>query len=106
MPRQYDPQRMSPLQPEVHLPEQLRDLRAYQGLTQQEIADSLHMDRSAYSNYETGKAQPSLLNLVKIARIFDVTTDYLLGIHRSENNQSLFERELLQLVKRHFSDLL
>ena len=105
MPRQYDPQRMQPLPLEIRLPEQLRDLRTFQGLTQQEIADSLHMDRSAYSNYETGKAQPSLLNLVKISQIFNVTTDCLLGIQRSKNGRSLFEQELLQLVKRHFPDL-
>ena len=59
-------------------------------------------DRYAY--YEKGKTQPPLFMLMKLAQLYDVTTDYLLGIQKAERQTSRFETELLLLVKKHFGD--
>ena len=58
----------------------LRMLRRQMGVTQKEIAQSLNIDRSTYAYYETDKTNPDLITLRRIASIFHVSTDYLLGI--------------------------
>lgn len=59
--------------------ERLRALRRANDWTQEEISKLLSMVRSTYAYYETGKTSPDYKTLVKIANLFDVTTDYLLG---------------------------
>ena len=59
--------------------ENLRQLRRACGFTQEEVANVLGIDRSAYSYYESGKTEPKMTNLVKIARMYRVSTDTLLG---------------------------
>lgn len=58
----------------------LRMLRKQTGITQKEIAQSLNIDRSTYAYYETDKTNPDLNTLRRLANIFHVSTDYLLGI--------------------------
>lgn len=60
-------------------PERLRTLRKENGLTAQYMADKLELSLRAYQFYESGKREPSLQTLVKIADILIVSTDYLLG---------------------------
>ena len=67
------------------------------------IADALCIDRSTYAYYELGETQPSLLMLVRLAKLYDVTTDYLLGIQPEEKQPTPFEQELLALVRRYFN---
>lgn len=43
------------------------------------MADKLGVSQPSYIRYEQGTAEPSQENLVKIADIFDVSIDYLLG---------------------------
>lgn len=57
----------------------LRQLRLYSGMTQQEVAQSLKLDRSTYAYYETDKSRPDYDTLLRIANIYHVSTDYLLG---------------------------
>ena len=59
--------------------QRLKAERIASGLTQREMAESLNITQPSYIRYENGKAEPSLGNLVKIAEIFDVSVDYLLG---------------------------
>lgn len=60
--------------------ERLRELRLSAGLSQQDVCDELGIRQQSYARYENGKGEPSLETLTKIAKIFDVTCDYLLGI--------------------------
>lgn len=53
-------------------------LRKQQNITQKTIADQLKIDRSSYSNYERGVTEPDSRSLKKLAKIFDVSVDYLL----------------------------
>ncbi len=57
--------------------ENLKKLRTTCGFSQEEVANVLGVDRSAYSYYESGKTEPSIPNLVKIARMYRVSTDTL-----------------------------
>lgn len=69
--------------------ERLKQLRKDHKLTQDEIAGKLGIARSTYSGYETGKAEPDNLTLQKIADLFQVSTDYLLG--RATNYTSIVD---------------
>lgn len=57
----------------------LVQLRKKRGLTQQQIADEIGVNRGSYSNWEKGKREPSFENLIKLADLLDTTTDFLLG---------------------------
>lgn len=56
----------------------LKVLRRKLGITQSQTAYYLGVTRSTYAYYETGKVQPSLETLRKIARLYGVSADYLL----------------------------
>jgi len=56
----------------------LKELRIKMDLTQKQIADSLKIDRSTYSYYESGKTCPPLESLKRLAMIFSVSLDDLL----------------------------
>ena len=58
----------------------ITSLRKEKGLSQVELAASLNLDKSTIAKYETDKILPSIPMLIKIARFFEVSTDYLLGL--------------------------
>src|SRR5690625_832680 len=58
----------------------LKELRDEFNFDQKDMAEKLNLSPSAYGYYEQGRNEPSLETLVKIAKIFDVSTDYLLGL--------------------------
>ena len=60
--------------------QRLRDLRLQKGLKQSEIAEKLNISFKTLSAYETGRAQPSMDMLERIAAFFNVSVDYLLGL--------------------------
>lgn len=62
--------------------ERLKELRNGQKMTQQQLATRLGVAKSVVSYYESGDRFPSYDVLIKIARTFHTTTDYLLGIER------------------------
>lgn len=57
----------------------IRDLREDHDYTQVLLADHLHITQAAYSNYETGERAVPLEILIKLARFYNVSVDYLLG---------------------------
>lgn len=65
--------------------EKLKSLRIEKNLTQKQVADRIGLAISAVSSYESGTRYPSYDVLVKLARIFHVSTDYLLGITDKRN---------------------
>ena len=65
--------------------EKLKSLRIEKNLTQEQVADRIGLAISAVSSYESGTRYPSYDVLVKLARIFHVSTDYLLGITNTRN---------------------
>ncbi len=59
--------------------ERLIEQRKQLHMTQREIAEYLCIAQPSYIRYENGSAEPSFENLVKLADLFDVSIDYLLG---------------------------
>lgn len=57
----------------------LKSLRIDSDLTQEELANILHINRSTLSNYENIGREPNYTLLIKISDYFDVSIDYLLG---------------------------
>ncbi len=57
----------------------LKEQRKLYGITQRDMAEKLGISQPSYIRYEKGSAEPSQENLVRIADIFDISIDYLLG---------------------------
>lgn len=58
----------------------IRDLREDHDLTQQEIADVLGTSQTMYARYERGANELPLRHLIILAKHYNVTTDYILGL--------------------------
>ena len=90
--------------------ERLLDLRKDEGLTQDELAAILKINKHSISSYERGKSEPPDDIKILIAKHFNVSLDYLLGLideplpyERGKNtlrlpeNLPIHDRELLRL---------
>lgn len=58
----------------------LKNARLAANRTQQEVADFLGVARVTYARYEGGVHEPDLATVVRLAKLFGVSTDYLLGV--------------------------
>ncbi len=59
--------------------EKLAELRKAKGLTQKELAETLHVSRQAISRWEVGTAAPSLDNLTYLSQLYGVPLDDLVN---------------------------
>ena len=59
--------------------ENIKKLRTAKNMTQEDLAKRLAITKATVSSYENFLRLPSFDGLVRIARVFHVTTDYLLG---------------------------
>lgn len=73
-------------------------LRRHAGLSQAELAAQLQISPSAMGMYEQGRREPSAEILVGLARLFEVSTDYLLTGQPSLQEQSRLEAILLERI--------
>ena len=60
--------------------DRLKHLRKEKNLTQIELASILHYGYTAIANYENGRNQPRINDLIRLANVFGVSLDYLVGI--------------------------
>ena len=58
----------------------IKDLREDRDLTQREIADYLHIKQNTYSQYENGQRQLPISVLIALAKFYQTSTDYILGL--------------------------
>lgn len=65
--------------------DKLKSLRIEKKLTQKQVADRIGLAISAVSSYESSSRYPSYDVLVRLAHIFHVSTDYLLGMTDKRN---------------------
>ena len=73
-----------------------KELRISKNLTQTQLAERMWVMKSIISAYETDARPPSLDMLIKYAKEFNVTTDYLLGLqeHKFINVDSLTDQQI------------
>lgn len=64
----------------------MRNLREDHDKTQQEVADMLGTSQTMYARYERGANELPIRHLVKLARFYDVSTDYLLGLTKEKTS--------------------
>lgn len=69
----------------VDFGERIKALRLKQGLTQQQVAERIWVSKAMISSYELSNRYPSYEVLIKLAKLFGVTTDYLLGMEHTHN---------------------
>ena len=75
----FDKENLKPFKA-VILHKRLRALRLFNNLTQQDIALMLGIHRSTYAYYELALTRPDYEMLIRIADLYDVGLDFLLGI--------------------------
>ena len=71
--KNYDEENITPFS------ERIKELRKKRHMTQKQAAAELGIRYTAYQAYEYGKSEPNLDHLLKLADLFDVTLDELLG---------------------------
>lgn len=82
--------------------ERLRELRVKYHMSQLQLAMALHCTQTSISKYETGHAIPDAQMIIKMAKLFNVSTDYLLDLTpfpspESPTDLSFDDRRLLSL---------
>ncbi len=91
--------------------ERLRALRKQAHLTQEAVSQKLQIHRSTYTKYECGVVAPDQQGLIRLAQLFGVTVDYLLGNDEGTNaalsgeshttvTLSLEEQQLVQMFRQ------
>jgi transcriptional regulator with XRE-family HTH domain len=73
------------------LGERIKSLRKDQGITQDQLAEKINISRQSVWGYENDGVEPSLNVLVKIADVFNVSLDYLLGRTEEKHNINLLD---------------
>ena len=57
----------------------IKDLRTKNGWSQEYVARQIGVSLTAYNNWETGKTHPRYNYLVKLAELYSVSVDYIMG---------------------------
>ena len=65
--------------------ERIRELREDNYLTQQKVADYLHIGQRTYADYESGKTRIPVDNLILLAQLYNVSMDYISAISNRKN---------------------
>lgn len=82
--------------------ERLKKIRESHNMSQTELAHKLCVSKQSVSNWENDNIQPSIEILVKLARFFSVSTDYLLGLDNKKyievTNLSSIQIAHIQLI--------
>lgn len=75
--------------------ENLRSQRVRSGMTQEEVGRALEKSKNNISQYETGKREPDLTSLMRLAELFGVTVDELLGRQTALRRVQVYDRHTL-----------
>ena len=89
------------------LPQNLVFFRKRAGLTQQQVADMLNINRTTYTKYETGSSEPGIEIIKRLAEIFDTDVSMLLEGDRSPldaavsdsfDDDMIFDKDIKELI--------
>ena len=77
----------------------LRNYREAAGLTQLQVAERLGITKSTYCNYESGKREPDVAKIKKIAKALGVSADALLETGHDSKKAPLYSSEAMEVAK-------
>lgn len=60
--------------------DRLKDLRVERGISQMQLAKELKLSQSAIAKWELGKTEPTASAIIAVAKFFNETTDFILGV--------------------------
>ena len=86
--------------PTTELSKRLTKIREEHGYKRTELAEVLEMPYRTVTNYETGEREPGHSYIIKIAKLFNVTTDYILGLENETSSPDQEEPERSELVSK------
>lgn len=69
--------------------QRIRDMREDMDLTQDQLVKILKMHKTTYTNYEQGKREPPFEFIIKLAKFYNVSIDYIAGI--TDNPEKLIK---------------
>ena len=62
----------------MYYTERLKELREYNELTQEQVAEAIGVKREQYRRYESGVNEIKASHIIKFAKLYNVTSDYIL----------------------------
>lgn len=66
----------------------IKNLRIENNMTQQQLADILFTSQDTISLWERNKSYPDVIDVIKMSKIFNVSTDYILCVDSFDKNKS------------------
>lgn len=89
------------------IPERLVEIREKNGYTRKKLSEELKKPYTTITKYETGEREPGHSYIVEIAKKFNVSTDYILGIEKApEPKELVSEAEVERLAVQLYQALL
>lgn len=82
----------------------LRVLRDNAEMTQKELANAIGISRSVYSKIETGQQEPTLSQLIALAKLFNTTTDFILNAEEHDDSGDFIDLLDILQMKNIFVD--
>lgn len=83
----------------------LKEFRILKGLTRKEVAENLNITVNSIEKYENGKAEPSIANLIKLARLFNVSVDTLIGNDAEIVDLTVLDSDRKMIIKKVVKEL-
>lgn len=77
----------------------LKELRTENKLKQSDVAEKLFITQTGYSNYENGRTEPNIEMLCKLADLYNVSIDYLIGRDKTFLTFERYNQEKQNLIK-------
>ncbi len=60
--------------------ERLKEVRKERGMTQKNVYEILKVSPNCYASWEQGRTEPDIKSIIKLCKIFEISSDYLLGL--------------------------
>ena len=76
----------------------MRNLREDNDLTQKEVAALLETSQTMYARYERGANEMPIRHLIRLAKYYNVTTDYLLGLTNDKTKKKI--KKICSVLRR------
>lgn len=73
------------------------------GMTQRELAEKTGLTEVSISRYMTGRRQPVAENIIKLATVLDISTDYLLGLSSTKSIREYSEKDICETFNAGYS---